>query len=111
MPSDLGQEELKPIADSRALAGLVDDFLGLHAGLLLGPRLAHLEPDPLELARELLDVRVGELVLDRERLQLGRLDQAALLPRLEHRLRAFALEQADQLNLRHVCLHPLATRS
>ena len=84
---DVGQEELQAVAGTRGPVGLVDDLLGL----LLGPRLAHLEPDPLELAGEILDVGVGELVLERERLQLGRFDPAALLPRFEHRLRGFAL--------------------
>ena len=48
-------------------------------GLLLGDVSRDLEPDPLELARQLLDVEVGELVLQRERLELGGLDEAALL--------------------------------
>ena len=86
MTADVGQEELQAVAGTRGLVGLVDDLLGL-----LRPGFAHLEPDPLQLAGEILDIGVGELVLDHERLQLSRFDPAPLLPRLEHRLRRFAL--------------------
>ena len=50
----------------------------------------------------ILDVGIDELVLDRERLELGRLDPAALLARLEHRLRALGLKQFRQLVLSQV---------
>ena len=104
MPADVGQEELQAVAGARRLVGLVDDVLlrCLRGGLLVGRRLAHLEPDALELAGELLDVELGELVLERERLELGRLDPAALLAHVEHRAGAFGLEQFGQLILRQV---------
>jgi len=44
------------------------------------------ETDPLELTRELLDVLVVEVQLERERLELGRLDIAALLSTFDQRL-------------------------
>src|SRR5262249_16700190 len=74
--------------------------------LLLGARLAHLEADPLELAGQILDVGVVELVLEGERLELCGLDPAALLAGLEHGLRSLGLEKLGQLILRHVALHP-----
>ena len=54
-----------------------DRALGVAAGsgLLAGRRHADLEPDALELAGQLLDILVGELVLERERLELGRSTQ------------------------------------
>ena len=79
MPSDLGQEELKPVADpedGRPRGRLPRP----PRDLLLRSCFPHLEPVPLELAGELLDVGVGELVLDGERLELGRLDQPRSSP-------------------------------
>ena len=62
--------------------------------------LADLEPDALELARQLLDFLVVELVLERERLELGRLDEAALLGALDDGADLIRLEQFVQLVLR-----------
>jgi len=46
-------------------------------------------------------------VLERERLELGRLDPAALFARLEHRPSPFGFKQFGQLVLRQVLLpHP-----
>ena len=53
---------------------------------------AHVEPDRLELARQLLDLIVVEIVLQREGLEVGRLDEAALLRILDEGARALALE-------------------
>ena len=55
------------------------------AALVPPARRADLETDSLELARELLDLVLVEVVLERERLELGGLDVAALsrLPRRE----------------------------
>jgi len=100
-------EELKAVAYARGLVGLVNDPPGLRGCLLLRRRVAHLEPDPAELAGEVLDVGLGESLLDRERFELGRFDPTALLARFEHRLRGFALEQLGQPVLRHLHLHPL----
>ena len=64
-----------------------------------GLRRPDLEPDRLELARERLGLLVGQLVLERECLELGRLDVAALLGALDQRLDLLGLEQFDQLVL------------
>jgi S-adenosylmethionine synthetase len=53
---------------------------------------ADVETDSLELARELLDVLVVEVELERERLELGRLDIAALFCAFDERLRLIRLE-------------------
>ena len=101
--ADVGQEELQAVARARRCVGLVDDRLGLClGGLLLGDRLAHLEPDALELASRDPRPRVAEVVLDGERLELGRFDPAALLARLEQRAGAFGLKQFGQLVLSQV---------
>src|SRR3954454_25067894 len=51
----------------------------------LGGRLPHLEPDALELAGQLLDLVRVEVVLERERLELGGLEIAPLLGALDER--------------------------
>src|SRR3954454_10891472 len=50
-----------------------------------GGRLPHLEPDALELAGQLLDLVRVEVVLERERLELGGLEIAPLLGALDER--------------------------
>ena len=110
--ADVGKEELQAVAGAGRLVGLPHDVLlrCLRGGLLVGDGLAHLEPDALELARQLLDVELGKIVLERERLELGRLDPAALLAHVEHRAGAFGFEQFGQLILRQVPrAHPFAT--
>ena len=52
-----------------------------------------------------------ELVLERERLELGRLDEAALLGALDERLAPVGLEQFGQLVLRQVLCHVLSVLS
>ena len=72
------------------------------AGLGLLGGLADLEPDRLELARELLDLVFGQVVLEGERLELGRLEVAALLGAFDQRARLIAFQQFVQLILRQV---------
>src|SRR5581483_7676831 len=60
---------------------------------------ADLEPDALELARQVLDLLVGQVELEREGLQLGRLEIAALLGTLDESARLVGLEQLVQLVL------------
>ncbi len=90
MATDVGQEELKAVggADDRARGGRLG--LGLHN--LFGRRLANLEADGLELARELLHVGLFELVLEGECLELGRLDMAALFRGLNEGAGSLSLE-------------------
>ena len=103
MLADVGEEELQAVARARRGVGLVDDRLGLGLRvLLLGDRLAHLESDALELLHDVGDLGLAEVVLDRERLELGRFDPAALLARLDERAGAFGLKQFVQLALGQV---------
>ena len=84
-------------------AGLVHDRLRLVLRVrLLGDGLAHLEPDPLELLDHVRDLGFGQVVLDREGLELGRFDPAALLTRLDQGAGAFGLEQFGKLALSQV---------
>jgi hypothetical protein len=92
--TDVGQEQLQAVARSRRLGRLEAD-LGLGRGLLLRivdhHGLTDLEPDRLELDGKLLDLLVLKIVLERECLQLCRLDEAALLGELDERARALGL--------------------
>ena len=54
--------------------------------------------------RQLLDVLLGEVVLERKGLELGRLDVAALLRALDERARLIAFKQFVQLVLGQVGL-------
>ncbi len=93
---DVGQEELEAVgrSDDRVEIGLLRRLLlGLFRLLaLLGGSVTDLEADGLELARELLDVRLAEIVLDDERLELDRLDVAALLALLDERASLLAFK-------------------
>ena len=103
MLADVGQEELQAVARARRRVGLVDHRLGLRLRvLLLDDRFAHLEPDALKLAHHLLHLGIAEVVLDRERLELGRLDPAALLTGRDQRDGALGLKQFGQLALGQV---------
>jgi len=69
------------------------DRSGLLLLLFLGGSLGRgrlgrsdLQADALELARDLLDLLIVQVVLERERLELGRLDIAALLRALDEGL-------------------------
>ena len=90
--------------DRGRLALLLGLLLGL-GGLLgggrgAGLRLPDLEADRLELAGELLLLLVVQVVLEHERLELGGLDEPALLRALDERLHLVGLEQFGQLVLR-----------
>ena len=79
MPADVRQEELEAVAGAdrgRGLGGDRDLLLGL-------PRAADVEADRLELLRDVGDLLVAQVELERERLELGRLDVAALLGALD----------------------------
>ena len=54
------------------------------------------------------DLGLAEVVLDRERLELGRLDPAALLARLDQRAGALGLKQFGQLALSQVGIDVLS---
>src|SRR4030095_16629660 len=69
---------------------------------LLGPLVADLEADRLELARELLHVGVVEVVLEGKRLELGRPDVAALFGSLDEGARALSLEKLGNLLVRQL---------
>ena len=76
-------------------------LLGLLGVLLLaGARLPDLQAERLQLAGELLRLLVVQVVLEHERLELGGLDEPALLRALDERLDLFRLNQFDQLILR-----------
>ena len=84
--ADVGEEELQAVGRAAGrrcgLGGgelrlLLLFLLGLGGGR--GGRRRDLEPDALELGRQLLDVLVVQVELERERLELGRLEVAALL--------------------------------
>lgn len=72
--------------------------------LCLGFRLADIEPDPLELTGELLDLGLVEVVLEGERLELGSLEVPTLLGALDERLGLVGIKQFVQLILCQVSL-------
>src|SRR5262249_39606498 len=72
--------------------------LGLVGGL------ADLEPDRLELARQLLDLLLTEVVFQRKRLEFCGLDEAALFGALDQGTGLIALQPLVQLILRHLTL-------
>src|SRR5439155_25498264 len=96
VPADVGQEELQAVC--RADEHLVLRLLGLGRRLgrlrrLLRRRLAHLETRRLELARQQLDLVLGEVVLERESFKLRRLDVAALLRAFQENACRLGFEQ------------------
>ena len=99
--ADIGQEELEAVCGAREDVGLgrLGGLLLLLLGLGLGGRLAHLEPDPLELAGQLLDLVLVELVLQGEGLELGSLEMPTLLSALDERLGLVGIKQFVQLIL------------
>jgi len=107
--ADVREEELKAVGGAREdmrldrLGGLF--LLGLL--LRLGGRLAHLEPDALELAGQLLDLVLVQVVLERERLELGGLEIPALLSALDEGLRLVGIKQFVQLVLCQLSLSAL----
>jgi hypothetical protein len=82
--------------------GLFGGLLGLL--LLFADGLTHLEPDPLELAGQLLDVVVVELVLERERLELGGLEVATLLCSFDEQAGLVGVKQFVKLILGQIVL-------
>ena len=103
--ADVGEEELQAVGRRRSATSRLEparraSAAGCSASLRGGG--AELEPDALELARELLDLGLVEVVLERERLELGGLDEAALLGALDERARLVGLEKLVQLLLRQV---------
>jgi hypothetical protein len=89
---DVGEEELEAVRGARddlrlrLGRGLFGRLLGLLR--LVGVDDPDLEPDPLELARQVLEVVLVQLVLERERLELGRVEVAPLLRALDEVARA-----------------------
>jgi hypothetical protein len=87
--ADVGEKELQAVG--RAHHGVRVRSRG--SGLLgLGFRLSDVEPDRLELTRELLHLVLGQVVLEGERLELCLGDESALLGCLDDRAGPFALQ-------------------
>src|SRR5207244_8264541 len=93
-------------AERRRLQSRRRGRAGLSLLGLLDPRRAHLEADRLELTRQLLELLVGEIVLDPEGFELGRLDVPALLRTLEQHARLLAFQQLLQFILSQEWLSP-----
>ena len=121
MAADVGEEELQAVGRARDLGGRLEA-----GGLLLGSRAlgvgrggglggaggsADLEPDPLELGRQLLDLLLVQVELEGERLQLGRLEVTTLLRALDEGAGLVGLEQLVQLILGQCLLSPLGPAS
>src|SRR2546427_4452821 len=107
--ADVGEEELQRVGGAADLGGLDRRGLGL---LLLGlgrGRLPDLEPDALELARDLLDLDLGEVVLEREGLEVRGLEEAALLGALDEQARLVSVKQLVQLVRRQLASLTLST--
>src|SRR5204862_1501206 len=85
------------------LGSLLVGLVGLSAVLLA--RLENLEADRLELALKLLSVFLAEVVLHRERLDLRRLDEAALFGALHECAGMLGFEQLVHLVLRQFLLY------
>jgi hypothetical protein len=111
--ADVGEEQLQAVGgardrlrrlEPRGLCLLLGRLLGVGSGgsLGLGRGRADLEPDPLELVRQLFDLLVVQIELDGERLQLGRLQVAPFLRALDECARLVGLEQLVQLVLAQV---------
>src|SRR5919204_78607 len=105
----VGEEGLERVGGAGELGGLDGRLLDLLLGLGRG-RLSDLEPDALELAGDLLDLDLGEVVLDREGLEVRGLDEAALLGALDERARLIGVEQLVQLVRRQLVPNPLYVR-
>ena len=116
MPADVGEEELQAVGRAAAPRqrprrrrapppSPSPSLLGL------GGRRRDLEPDRSSSVRQLLDLGLVQVELERERLELGRLEVAALLRALDHRLGLIRLEQLVQLVLRQGLLSPFGPQS
>ena len=96
--SESAAPESDSLAHDRGLRGLLRLLLlGVDDGR------ADLEPHRLELARDLLDLLGGELLLGDEALELRWVDPPALLGALHDRLQLVGFEQFDELVLRQAC--------
>src|SRR5262245_29886993 len=91
--ADIREEELQAVGRPGDLGRLEIEGGRGRLGLLAGARHADLEPDRLELAGQGLDLFVGEIVLEREHLELGREHVPALLGALEEDASLLALKQ------------------
>src|SRR4051794_36613206 len=103
VPAHVREEELQAV---RCAADRGDLQADLRLGRLLlvscGDGRSHVDPDGLELTRDLLGLVVVEIVLERERLEVRQLDESALLGTLDEGARALGLEQFVKLVLRQV---------
>src|SRR6266566_3452165 len=104
--SDVREEELQAVGRPDENLGLrLGDFLSLLGfRVVLLDRLANLEADRLELTLKLLGVCLAEIVLQGERLDLRRLDEAALFGALHEHAGVLGLEQLVHLVLRQFLL-------
>jgi hypothetical protein len=111
--SDVGEEQLQAVGRSDDRLGIDLRRLDLGRLLLLGcggrASLRDLETDGLELTLKLGDFLLAEIVLERKRLQLHGLDEAALLGGLHHRAGALVLEQFVQMLVRQRRLSVLSS--
>jgi len=109
VPPDVSEEELEAVGRTRELLRRLEPCgllfgcgllrVGRGRGLCGALRRADLEPDALQLARQVLDLLIREVELERERLQLGRLQVPAFLCTLDERAGLVSLEQLVQLVL------------
>jgi hypothetical protein len=118
VPADVGKEELQAVGGAgdrdSGRSGLLLRRLGRLGGLLLGRvggrrssgRLADFEAGALQLPRELFALVVVQLELVREGLDLGGIDEAALLRALDDGADLVRLEQFVKLVLRQGSLRP-----
>ena len=110
--ADVGEEELQAVGRAADLVDLeVDLRLRGLLLLLVGERRPDVQADRLQLARQLLDLVVGEVVLEHERLEVDELDVPALLGVLDERAGAVALEQIVKLILRQMRVSPFVGSS
>ena len=109
MPADVGEEELQAVRRARHLGRRLERrastaaFSASASAAAAAPCAdgrADLEADPLELAGELLDLLLVQVELERERLQLRRLEVAAFLRALDERASLVGFEQFVELVLR-----------
>jgi hypothetical protein len=96
---------------SRSVAARARALLRLCLGAGVGTSLTHLEAGGLELARQRLDLVLREILLEREGLDLGRLDEAALLGALEQDACGLGFEQLLKLVLGQLVLFGLRRRT
>src|SRR4029079_8934810 len=109
--ADVGEEELEAVCGTREhmLLGRLGRLLLLLFGL--GRRLTHLEPDPLELAGQFLDLVLVELVLQSESLELGSLEMPTLLGPFDESLGLVGIKQFVKLILCQMSLSAPTLRS